>query len=259
MNDNPITRPNELVYINLQCIEPFIDDLEIPNRQFNLEQRKISNDRVSSILPEVTFDPTSGHYLLLGGYTTLFAYRSVHSSNTLVPCKAYYHLAEDECYLLTLDWVFKNNITNWYNRHDIITKLTTDFLYTENDLAAFLSKQKKDIQLYLAPPSHIETETVHQQKENIINKIYLQRFVHNYNQDYLAIRILYLNQNVTTEQLTFIGWLRGNGIKFEECHLTLEQEHRLIDSALNLKRNFLDQIRRTINEMRIQNGDEPIF
>ncbi|MFB4167340.1 hypothetical protein [Virgibacillus sp. JSM 102003] len=74
MNNIQRFRPNELVYINLQCIKPFIDDLEIANAQLNREQRKISNERVSSFLLEVTFDQASGSYLLVDGYTTFYAY-----------------------------------------------------------------------------------------------------------------------------------------------------------------------------------------
>lgn len=136
----------------------------------------------------------------------------------------------------------------------------TEFQYTENGLAAFLSKPKKNIQFYFDPPSHIETETVRQNKEYLINKIYyLENFVHDYNKEYLAIRIIYFDENVTADQLKFIGWLRGTSIKFEEWNLTLEQEHLLIDSALHLKQNFLDRTREIINEMRINNGDEPMF
>ncbi len=89
MNNIQIARPNELVYISLRCIEPTVDGLVIPRAQMNREERKISDENTSSILPEVTFDPSSGKYLLASGYTTFYAYQLVHNPNTLVPCKIF--------------------------------------------------------------------------------------------------------------------------------------------------------------------------
>ncbi|QKY70205.1 hypothetical protein [Lentibacillus sp. CBA3610] len=259
MNNIQMSRPNELVYICLKWIIPTYVGLDIPTAQLNRERRKVSEENTSSILPEVIFDPSSGHYLLAGGYTTFYAYQLVHNPNTLVPCKVFYQLTEDERYLLTLDWMLKNNITNWYNRHDIITKLMRDFRYTLYDLNTFLKRPKKTIQRYLDPPPHIDRETIRQQKESIINKIDLEALKHEHNKDYLYILILYFGLHISDDQLKYLRWIRGNDIKFEECRLTLEQEQQLIDKALNLKQDFLEQIRSMINDMRIENGDGSIF
>jgi len=259
MNDPRSSRPNEWLYIPLKSMVPYVVDLDIPKAQMKREINKIEKENNASSMPEVIFNNASGDYLVVGGYTTFYAYAKVANPNRLIPCKAFYELQEDEKYLLTLDWMMKNRVDNWYSRHKIITKLIVNFAYTEKELASFLNKEPKDIKFYLASPANIQTEAIRQGKESIINKIYLTPFKNNHNKDYLYINILYLGQHVTDDQLKFIGWMRGNGINFEERGLTLEQEHQLIDRALNLKDDFLNDIRVMINIMRMSNRDDPIF
>lgn len=154
--------------------------------------------------------------------------------------------------------MMKNGVSDWYNRHEVITKLIDEFDYTKLDLALILCKDNTDIQFYLNPPKKVESETIRQGKEKIINKISLEAFKHDYNKDYLYNLILRLGKNITLDQLKYIGWMRGNGIKFEERYLTPHQEQQLIEKALHVKEDFLSQIRVTINDMRLSNGDDPI-
>lgn len=246
MNNIQSSRPNELIYINLGSMEPFVKDLDIPKTQLKQEKKKLLAESNSSILPEVVFNRATGKYLVVGGYTTYYAYLDIINSNKLIPCKAFYHLAEDERYLLTLDWVLKNKVDNWYNRHDIITKLKVDFNYTKEELGTFLSKKTSYFNFYLDPPSNIKNITINQKRESTINKINREAFKHSHNKDYLYILVLHYGVPITDEQLKFIRWLRGNGIRFESCNLTLEQEHQLIDKALHLKEDFLNDIRMII-------------
>ncbi|MEC5423385.1 hypothetical protein QGM71_07730 [Virgibacillus sp. C22-A2] len=255
MITNPNMPPNVILYVNLGSLEPFVKSLDIPKRQLEREIKKISVENYSSYFPEVVFNRDTGKYLVVGNYITFNAYRFLYKPNLLIPCKAFYKLEEDERYLLTIDWMMKNNVNNWYDRHRIFTKLITDFEYSRSDLATFLNKEKSDIQFYLDPPPNVRNETVRQSEEKIINKISLQAFKNNHNKDYLYILILYQGLTITYEHLKYISWLRGNGIKFEECNLTLEQEHQLIDKAIHLKRDFLDEIRMAISDMQMKNGN----
>ncbi|MGM8215911.1 hypothetical protein ACLIA0_10105 [Bacillaceae bacterium W0354] len=251
--------PNELLYVPLGNLQPFVSDLEIPKKQLLREKNKISVEINASVLPEIVFDQESCKYLVVGGYTTYFAYKSLYKPNRLVRCKAFYQLSEEQRYLLTIDWMMKNNVTNWYNRHKIITKLISGFKYTKEELATYLNKGNRDIQFYLDPPVNVKQNTIKQEQEKIINKISLEAFKNSHNKDYLYILVLYFGEKITQEKLDFIRWIRGNNIKFEECELTLEQEHQLIDKALNLKDEFLTEIKILINDMRIRNGQKPIF
>lgn len=259
MIKKPGLKPNELIYIPIGNLQPFISDLEIPVTQMRREKNKILGERYASTLPEVVFDQASSMYFVIGGYSTYYAYSQLYKPNRLIPCKAFYELFEDERYLLTLAWMMKNNITNWYNRYDIITKLMIAFHYSKEEIATFLNREPKDIQLYLDPPPNVQQRTLQQRKEKIINKISLEAFKHSHNKDYLYILVLYFGHTITHEQLKFISWLRGNDIRFEERQLTLEQEHQLIDKALNLKEEFLNEIRLLIQEMQKQNEDKPMI
>ena len=258
MITNPKMRPNECIYINLGSLEPYIN-LDIPKKQLAREIKKISSENYSSNIPEVVFNQESGKYQIVGNYTTFYAYASLYKSNILIPCKAFYTLEEDERYLLSIDWIMKNHVINWYDRHKIITRLIIDFKYSKTDLAIFLNKGTNDIRFYLEPPIHVKNETIHQGKERIINKISLEAFKKEHNKDYLYILTLINNFPITYDQLTYISWLRSKSIKFEECNLTIEQEHQLIDKALHLKVDFLNSIKEIINEMQLENGNKPIF
>lgn len=258
MINNLETKPNELVYIPLSNMQPFIDDLEIPKMQLSREKNKISVEHYASNLPEVMYDQTINKYLIIGGYTTFYAYHELYNSYLLIPCKVFYQIKEDERFLFTLDWMMKNRVDNWYDRNAIITKLINDFHYTEQTLMTFLNKKSKDIQFYLDPPPHVGKITTQQNKEAIINKISLTP-LKEHNKDYLYILILYFDIPITHQQLTFISWIRGNRIKFEECELTLEQEHQLIDRALDLKEDFLNNIRTQIQAMQMLNMESHIL
>jgi hypothetical protein len=259
MNNTPRNRPNEIMYINIGSLKPFVENLNIPETQMQRTREKISKEKYASDLCEVVFNKKKGQYLVVGGYTTCYAYREVYAENLLIPCKVFYHLPKKELYLLTLEWMFKNNVTDWYNRHQIILKLHIQFHCSISELGTFFNKKANDIRFYLEPPESVKAETNFQRKERIINKISLAAFKHEHNKYYLYDLVLYKNVHVTGDHLIYMAWIRSNGIKFEECDLTPEQEHTLINRAIHLKRDFLNEIKRSIDEMRDRNGDPPIF
>jgi hypothetical protein len=252
-------RPNELMYINLGNIQPFISNLSIPSIQINRKIKKLAQENYDSELCELVFCKEKGKHLLVGGYTAYYAYSNQYNENRLVPCKIYYKLSEAEKYIVTLEWMFQNRIIDWNNRNNIVAALCTRFNIVTSDLAKHLNKENKTIQYYLDPDKRYEARARQTGKEGLINKINLESFQHVHNKHYLSKLVLEGNVHITDQQLTFIRWMRVNGVQFEKCGLTIQQEFLLIEKARSLKADFLHDVKRTINKMRGDNGDPPAF
>ncbi|WP_188206853.1 hypothetical protein [Alkalibacillus aidingensis] len=248
------------IFINVEMMVPFVEDLSISKSKLEAEEWKVAHEQSASILPEVVFKPETGRYQVIGEYTTFYAYQKVHKPNILVKCKAYRSLSDGQKYLQTLKWMIRDSITDWYDRNKLINTLISDYGYTITYIANQINKTAQYIQYYLDPPEHVREEANRQRKEPIINRIREAPFKHEHNKEYLYKLVLYSNKNINQYHIKYyIAWIRGNGIKFEERNLTIEQEHQLIDMAINLKEDFLEQVRREINKMRVRNRGRPIF
>ncbi|MBM7571410.1 hypothetical protein [Aquibacillus albus] len=252
-------RPNQFTYIHPKNIEPLINNLKIPRIHIDRKLQKIQADVHDSEICELVLNEKTGNYILVGGYTSYYAYLENRNNNQLILCKTYDKLNESERYLLTLDWIFKNRIIDWHDRNQIIVKLHHEFNMTISEIANFLLKPAKVIKYYLKAPPQYSQRSKEMNAEGTINKIWLEAFKHRHNKEFLTEIILYKTQHITDQQLTFIGWMRGNRIKFEMHNLTSEQEHILMEKALSLKDDFLLEIKQTINSMRRENGEPPVF
>ncbi len=134
---------NEFVFVPLESMEPFIQNLDIPKKQLSREIKKVNKEIYSSYLPEVVFDVKTCKYSVVGNYTTYYAYQHLYPKNRLILCKVFYDLEESEKYLITIDWMMKHRITNWYDRRDIITKLIYEFNLPKSELTTYLNKKKR--------------------------------------------------------------------------------------------------------------------